>query len=266
MEKKEEQTKNPITNKKWLYVSFMVPVENTFGVINSGLQADNPTEAVMSSVIAPASQIEEKHVTVSEEYPPDVSVALNPDKQDPFPVAHLQGLPFAHVKFVDKREEDSEIEEFEIRSISREEGKNYAFTPKNFIKYAEKKIFTNIEFQLVTLFNLPQIHDEHQKRQDQSYLTFSEGRPVHTKSDGVYMYKYLIEDRIKLYKQNRKLENKVFANVNLPYFIDWLMDRREANEHMEKYCSKVEDLLDKHNVTLKGNKRGIIPKIKEFFK
>jgi len=265
IEKSKKQVENSIINRKWFYVSFIIPLENTFSVINSPLGGDTPTQVVINAISAPGLPIEEKHPTASEEYPPDVSLGLKPDENDSFPTTYLQGLPFVHAKFVDKREEDSEIDESEVRIISKEEGRNYAFTPKNFVKYAEKGVFKNVEFQLVGFFNLQQTHDEYQSREDKSHLTFTDGKPAHTKSDGIYMFKYLIEDRIKLYKEDKRLEKEVFAPVALPRFMKWLRNKREQNDlpHLERYCSEVEKLLDKYDVTPEEDKKGFLSTIKE---
>jgi len=237
-EKKEfNSEEDPILNEKWLYVSFMVPVNRTMPFI--GDFGDTPTEVVMGFILPTALPLKKKNVTVSEENLNEPSLALMPDKSNPLPPT-IQG-PFMHVKFVDKREEDLDKEEFETRIISKGEGKNYGFTPKRFIELTEEDVFRIIKTQIVDAFQ-PEIIPE-----QVTILGFKDGKPMNTKSDGIFLMQYLIRDRVKLYKADKKLEGRVFS-PKLPGFIDWLIDRKEYNEHTKRYCSKVEDILKEHNL------------------
>lgn len=113
---------------------------------------------------------------------------------------------------------------------------NYKFTPIQSVRGIP--IIHNIEQKLVMMFNLSTI--------DQVMnFVFEDGKPIVVNNDGFQYLVYPLEKRMQLAKEYPKLDKALFGQ-SFEEFVNWIMDKKDDNPHMKKYCKKVESLLKKH--------------------
>jgi len=75
-----------------------------------------------------------------------------------------------------------------------------------------------------------------------TYLTFEGKEPIVMEFDGLQYFSYPIAKRIKLYKKYPEIDKLLFG-MDLMSFIDWVMEKKNENEHMRKYCKAVKNFL-----------------------
>jgi len=142
------------------------------------------------------------------------------------------------VRFVDKQDDDDEKEPH-IRYKSPNDKREYKFSPIDSL--LSINILPNIEFGLVAYFKFKQ-------HQPMTYLGFDDNqKPIVTESDGVQYFAYPFEKRVQLYQEHPEIDRQLF-DVVFKEFIDWILEKKEDDDHMKKYCSEVEKILKKNDL------------------
>ena len=89
------------------------------------------------------------------------------------------------------------------------------------------------------MFNLNHLRDE----RELTNLIFEDGKPVVQQTNGLQYYSYPVKKRGELFKKYPAIEKKLFEGLSFTEWIDWLMKKKNNNNHMKKYCKAVEKIL-----------------------
>jgi hypothetical protein len=134
------------------------------------------------------------------------------------------------VRFPDIRKD---MQESIITEKKKGDKRSYKFSPV--LSLEAISALKQIEFQIHVVFGL-------ESREETTEMVFEKGVPHIIQSDGIQEYSYPIKERLLLYKEHPELESNVF-NQSAPKYLEWLMNRRNHNAHMKKYCNAVDKIL-----------------------
>ena len=70
---------------------------------------------------------------------------------------------------------------------------------------------------------------------------------VKAQFDGIEYFTYPIEKRAELYKKYPVIDKLLFG-MDFINFIDWIMKKKNNDEHMKKYCTKLQKIIKKLNI------------------
>jgi len=125
-----------------------------------------------------------------------------------------------------------------LHNIQPKPIKSYLFSPLQSLIVT--RILPNIEFGLVGIFKI-ELH------KNMTYLTFDNKEPIVTEFDGLQYFTYPIEKRAELYKKYPEIDKLLFG-MNFLDFVDWIMEKKNHDEHMKKYCAELQKIIKKLNI------------------
>lgn len=130
--------------------------------------------------------------------------------------------------------------------------KEYLFSPSQDIILNKQNILPQIEFGLLNLLKIEPTDIMKSQKIMKSY-EFIDNEPYYTELDGIQFFSYPIKKRIELYAKNQDFDKIVFQTGDgdffLKEFIEEIMEKKNKNKHMKKYCKAVEELLKKFKVS-----------------
>lgn len=150
-----------------------------------------------------------------------------------------ENLFYYLIRFCDMSEEDKNVKEFVIRekkSPSKEE--DYLFTAYQTL--LSVNIHRQIQYILEVIFN-------QEPKRVMDFFTFVDGKPYTYNFNQVQYMGYSIEDRIKVAKKFPNIDNVLFES-DIKTFISYILDKRNHDDHMKKYCAKVDKLIKKYQL------------------
>ncbi len=83
--------------------------------------------------------------------------------------------------------------------------------------------------------------------QNKTWLKFDGKEPIVEQLDGIQYHSYQLAKRIELYKKYPEIDKRLFG-WDFKEFLDWVMEKKNANEHMNKYCKAVEKRLKEQEI------------------
>jgi hypothetical protein len=218
----EEFLKDKIANEKFIGHYFKIPLQKGENETDKEffVSANKARTEVMNVVLG-------QSISSINEIKKSVNIFLSIEDEEP----HLL------VRFSDitKKQEEQVRKKGDVilSVIDPKKKESYLFFPLQSIK--AKKMFVNIEFGLVSVFKI-KTHEE------KTWLKFEGKEPMVEQFDGLQYLYYPLAKRINLYKKYPKIDKQLFG-WEFDDFINWIMEKRNANEHMKKYCKAVERLM-----------------------
>ncbi|AIY91199.1 hypothetical protein [Geoglobus acetivorans] len=138
------------------------------------------------------------------------------------------------VRFPDMLDEDYERPKGAFVRYAYPDEREYKFSPIQSLIAA--RILPEIEKYLCMLFNVEphQVYDY--------YYLDERGLPYVTQFDGVQFLDYSLEKRLRLHFDLPELERQIFGS-SFEKYVKHILDKKEDDEYMMEYCSKVEKLI-----------------------
>jgi len=235
----EEFAKDKLANEKWLYHYFLIPFPKSEKETNEEFieRANKMAEIIMSVVLgqlvaSDKQDIDKRTFIYLGSLQKNVNIILINEGDNKF--SFLVRFADTSVKDIKKSKNEGLL----IRNIKPRPINSYLFSPLQSL--TTTKILPNIEFGLVAILKI-------QPHENMTYLTFDSKKPIVTQFDGLQYFTYPIEKRAKLYKKYPKIDKLLFG-MDFLDFIDWIMEKKNDNEHMKKYCQAVKVILKKMDI------------------
>lgn len=149
---------------------------------------------------------------------------------------------FMLIRFPDitKQEAEKGFKEGNLRNAPANKKRNYLFTTLQSIKFIEISKF--IEFQLQVFLGLEPV-------QQMTLVSGVEKEVIINEYDGIQYYYYPLCKRAELYSKFPELDKKMFGPP-FPEFIEWLLNKENDSEYMQRNAERTRQILKKYNIKL----------------
>lgn len=242
----EDLNKIPLMNEKWLLAEFEFPFpDSLFFQLSKVSSKENPTrEEVIIGFVLPKlgelGRIKRLACKVNEK--------TNP--------------PTVLLRFPDRSGGDEELEGKIIYKDGKANEDEYRFTPIEDIKYRED--FHAIEYTLLTMFGLEKLQTRDMVEfyfeglnghQELTEKEIRKKRLMVERTDNISYFNYPLEKRVELFSEHEEAEKWLSKNLfgeSLKQSIEFIMEKEGTFKFSEIYCSEVEKLLKKYDISLLG--------------
>ncbi len=238
----EEFSKDKLSKEKWLEHYFKIYFERLEKETDEEFEkrVGRLNEEVMNVVVAnliyaDRSDIDKKSFAYRKSLKKNVTTKIFEEEKNKY---------FFLIRFVDsKKNEDKEFLDSEailVKNKSPKDRRSYHFSP--YQSLIAVNILPQIQLAILGIFGIGQ-------HENITHLIFDENRLIVTQFDGVQFFSYPLEKRIELFLKYPEVDELLFG-LNIEKFLKWVLEKREQDEYMKKYCEKVDELIKKYKIEI----------------